>query len=266
MLFDVYELQQLYGANSTTRTGNTTYGFGSTAGPIYAFLPGSAPQYCIWDAGGIDTLDCSGYSQAQTIDLNQGTYSSIGGGVGNISIAIGATIENAIGGSGNDILYGNAADNAMTGGSGNDTFTGGGGNDTIDGGAGWDTTNFNTLFSNATIVPLASGGWTVTAAGQTETLINVEAVEFTDCTVALRQQWLHPASQSASIADPTPSIDPAAVLLFTQGGDPASRDPLSTAVIPDLVYRGPTLPDTLSAATDTVSTWLTHDPRGMTYT
>src|SRR5262249_59507509 len=116
MLLDIYELQQIYGVNTTTRTDNTTYGFNSTAGSIYAFSAGSTPQYCIWDAGGTDTLNCSGYGQAQLINLNQGTFSNIGGGTGNISIAIGATIENANGGSGNDTIIGNDVANTFTGG------------------------------------------------------------------------------------------------------------------------------------------------------
>ena len=176
MLFDIYELQQIYGANMTTRTGNTTYGFGSTAGSIYAFSAGSTPQYCIWDAGGTDTLNCSGYGQGQLINLNQGTFSNVGGGTGNISIAIGATIENANGGSGNDTIIGNDVAN---------TFTGGGGNDTINGGGGRDVAIFNSTFATASIVHNANGSWTITAPGQTETLSNVEVVKFTDRTVTL---------------------------------------------------------------------------------
>ena len=178
MLYDVYELQQIYGANTTTRTGDTTYGFGSTAGSIYSFSAGSIPQYCIWDAGGSDTLNCSGYGQAQLINLNAGNYSNIGGGTANISIALGATIENAVGGSGNDTIIGNGANN---------TFYGGGGNDTIDGGCGRDVTVFNTAFGTASIVHNANGSWTITSSGETETLTNVEVAQFTDRSVTLGQ-------------------------------------------------------------------------------
>jgi Ca2+-binding RTX toxin-like protein len=48
-------------------------------------------------------------------------------------------IENVVGGSGNDILTGDAGANALDGGLGNDTLTGGGGNDTLTGGLGTDT-------------------------------------------------------------------------------------------------------------------------------
>lgn len=56
------------------------------------------------------------------IDLHDGSFSNMGGFTGNISIAFGAIIENAIGGSGSDTLTGNSASNALTGGAGADTF------------------------------------------------------------------------------------------------------------------------------------------------
>ena len=37
LLFDIYALQQIYGANMSTRTGDTVYGFGSNAGAVYDF-------------------------------------------------------------------------------------------------------------------------------------------------------------------------------------------------------------------------------------
>ena len=49
--------------------------------------------------------------------------------VKNVWIAYGAVIENAIGGSGNDIITGNAADNILNGGAGNDRMIGGAGSD-----------------------------------------------------------------------------------------------------------------------------------------
>ncbi|NVO17946.1 MAG: M10 family metallopeptidase C-terminal domain-containing protein [Rhodoplanes sp.] len=130
MLLDIYELQQIYGANMSTRTGDTIYGFGGTAGSIYDFSVNTAPQLCIWDAGGTDTLNCSGYGQNQLINLNAGTVSNIGGETGNISIALGAVIENAIGGSGDDTILGNDANNRLDGGAGNDVLIGGPGDDT----------------------------------------------------------------------------------------------------------------------------------------
>ena len=125
MLFDVYAQQQLYGVNTTTRIGDTTYGFGSTAGAVYDFTSNANPAFCIWDAGGNDTLDCSGYGQLQFINLNAGTYSNIGGLTQNVAIAFGATIENAIGGSNNDIIVGNSANNVLDGRGGADLWLAG---------------------------------------------------------------------------------------------------------------------------------------------
>jgi serralysin len=122
MILDIYELQQLYGANMTTRTGDTTYGFNTTEGDTYGFSGITNPQFCIWDAGGIDTLDGSQYSSSQSISLVAGTYSSVGGLNNNISIALGCTIENAIGGYGSDTITGNQSVNVLTGGGGADIF------------------------------------------------------------------------------------------------------------------------------------------------
>ncbi|PZV38550.1 M10 family metallopeptidase C-terminal domain-containing protein, partial [Mesorhizobium kowhaii] len=129
MLYDILAVQQLYGANMTTRTGNTVYGFGSNAGNVYNFAINTSPAICIWDAGGVDTLDASGFSQAQIINLAAGSFSNIGGLHGNVSIAFGATIENANGGSGADTLLGNTGNNVLDGRGGADTMRGGLGND-----------------------------------------------------------------------------------------------------------------------------------------
>jgi hypothetical protein len=123
MLFDVYALQQIYGVNMSTRNTDTVYGFGSTAGAVFDFAINTDPALCIWDGGGIDTLNCSGFSQNQLIDLNDGSFSNIGGLTGNVSIAFGAIIENAVGGSGADTFYLSSqnVNNAINGNGGSDT-------------------------------------------------------------------------------------------------------------------------------------------------
>ena len=144
LLFDVYALQQIYGPNMTTRTGDTVYGFGSNAGAIYDFSINTT-GLCIWDAGGIDTLDCSGFGQNQLIDLTAGLLSNIGGLTGNVSIALGATIENAVGGIGADTIIGNFANNTLAGGGNADIFNSGAGLDTLIGGAGADQFVFDNI-------------------------------------------------------------------------------------------------------------------------
>ena len=55
--------------------------------------------------------------------------SNIGSFIGNLTIAAGTVIENAVGGTGNDSIRGNAANNLLDGGSGDDTLLGGDGDD-----------------------------------------------------------------------------------------------------------------------------------------
>lgn len=175
LLDDIAAIQRLYGANMSTRTGDTVYGFNSNAGaPWYA--PGTNDRmiFAVWDAGGTDTLDFSGYTVTQTIDLRQGGFSSVGGLTGNVSIALGAVIENAIGGTGADRIYGNSANN---------TITGNGGNDIIDGGLGTDTVVFAGARANYTISWNGQTG-TIIGNGFTTTVTNVEFLRFSDQTVA----------------------------------------------------------------------------------
>ncbi|HEY7809717.1 MAG TPA: M10 family metallopeptidase C-terminal domain-containing protein [Allosphingosinicella sp.] len=80
MVHDILAMQQKYGAEMNTRTGDTVYGFNSTAGrDAFDFVKTPAPMMAIWDAGGIDTLDASGYKTNQVINLTPGSLSSIGG-------------------------------------------------------------------------------------------------------------------------------------------------------------------------------------------
>ncbi len=143
MLNDIMAIQAIYGADPTTRTGDTVYGFHSTLsganGGIYDFTQNTHPIMCLYDAGGNDTLDLSGWSTTSTISLVAGTFSSCDAMTNNISISYTTVIENAVGGAGNDTLTGNAFDNRLDGGAGDDTFVGGMGNDTIIGGLGNDT-------------------------------------------------------------------------------------------------------------------------------
>ncbi len=117
LLDDITAVQQLYGANMSTRAGDTVYGFNSTAGRDFysATSASSKVVFSVWDGGGKDTLDFSGFTQNQKINLNAASFSDVGGMVGNVSIAKGVVVENAVGGSGNDLLIGNAAANDLKG-------------------------------------------------------------------------------------------------------------------------------------------------------
>jgi serralysin len=133
LLDDIAAVQLEYGANMATRTGDTVYGFNSNTGEPWNSITGafSKAVFAVWDAGGNDTLDFSGYGQNATIDLRAGFFSSVGGLIGNVSIAEGVSIENAVGGSGSDSITGNAANNSIQGGGGGDVIMAGAGADTI---------------------------------------------------------------------------------------------------------------------------------------
>jgi serralysin len=132
-LLDVYALQQRFGANQAT-AGNTV--INSTV------LQPNEWLQVLWDAGGIDTIDMSDQTRAQRINLATAAFSDVGAIAGNnpsgynLSVGFGVLIENAVGGTGNDTLYGNTANNALSGGLGNDIIVGFDGDDVLDGGAG----------------------------------------------------------------------------------------------------------------------------------
>jgi len=82
MLHDIFVIQEKYGADPTTRAGDTVYGFNSNAGnPIYDFAKNPFPFLSIYDAGGKDTIDLSGFTTSQFLDLHAGAFSSIGGAI-----------------------------------------------------------------------------------------------------------------------------------------------------------------------------------------
>jgi len=137
-LDDIRAAQIEYGANMTTRTGDTRYGFNANADRAWFEASSSSTRliFAVWDAGGTDTFDFSGYSQAQLIDLREGFFSNVGSLTGNVAVAQGARIENAIGGFGADTINGNALNNVIEGNAGADRVFAGAGHDTIDGGSG----------------------------------------------------------------------------------------------------------------------------------
>ena len=181
-LADIVAMHSIYGANTTFNSGNDVYGQNAAAGSLYDFANyTSAPAFTIYDTGGSDTLDASGYGVNQTFNLNAEAFSSIGGNINNISIARGVTIEGAVGGSGADNMLGNTGNNMLVGNAGTDTLDGGAGNDSLDGGAGDDRLIGGTgtdivdyrLVSGAISFNLASG----TASGSgigTDVFLDIE--------------------------------------------------------------------------------------------
>ena len=131
MALDIALLQNKYGVNTTTNSGDNVYLLDDTNGDGTHWMS-------IWDTGGHDEIRI--VSNADTsIDLRAATLSeNVGGGgfisavngvAGGFTIAAGVMIEAARGGSGNDVLRGNSGDNYLGGGQGADRMTGGLGND-----------------------------------------------------------------------------------------------------------------------------------------
>lgn len=139
MIADIEAVQDLYGTAGTVRTENTTYLNNSTAGGYLDRLDEfNNVAFTIFDEGGVDTIDTSDATVAQTIDLRQGAHSDVFGREGNMTIAMGTRIERAIGGSAADTIIGSEGNNRLIGGAGFDTLSGRGGRDTLFGRQGQD--------------------------------------------------------------------------------------------------------------------------------
>jgi Ca2+-binding RTX toxin-like protein len=82
-------------------------------------------------------------------------------------------------------IRGGAGNDVLTGGVANDNIGGGAGNDTITAGAGLDTAVFPGTRSEYTVAHLASGAWQVSGPDGTDSLANVERLNFGDKHVAL---------------------------------------------------------------------------------
>lgn len=145
MMADILAMQTLYGMTNI-RTGSNTYGEQSNAGAAYSriatMLRNAATRdditFTVFDQGGIDTLDLSGDSNAQRINMTPGSVSNAYGLIGNVGIAVGTVIEHYNAGRGSDVVQGNGANNDIRGNAGNDTLRGGAGDDRLFGGSGAD--------------------------------------------------------------------------------------------------------------------------------
>lgn len=199
MLNDVMAIQGIYGASTTVRSEDTTYGFGSNIqgrlSEIYDFTKNANPILCIYDAGGNDTIDLSGWRSSSTVDLVGGDnhFSSGNGMTSNLQIARGVVIENATTGAGNDVLIGNAVANRLVGGAGNDRLqaaagddrlTGGAGNDDLNGGTGFDHMICQGKLVEYQIRSLGDGRFSITdlltARDGADTFTQIERILFSD--------------------------------------------------------------------------------------
>ncbi|MGB9108214.1 MAG: DUF4214 domain-containing protein, partial [Telluria sp.] len=176
---DIAALQYIYGASPADYGTDTRWVL-------------DASVSLIGDGGGIDTIDGMAQTQDMTVFLDDGYWSYIGAKAdsitarGQFSINIGTTIENAVGGSGNDHISGNEVANNLDGGAGNDVLRGEAGDDHLTGGAGLDTA----LYAGARdgyVLAQTAAGMTVTdksGAEGVDTLSGIERVVFSDGALA----------------------------------------------------------------------------------
>ncbi|MCC7091318.1 MAG: M10 family metallopeptidase C-terminal domain-containing protein [Nitrosomonas sp.] len=211
MLNDIMAIQSIYGAETTTRSTDSIYGFGSNISDklsvIYDFSVNLNPIITIYDSNGIDTLNLSGWSTANTINLMPGSYSSGNNMTYNIAIAYTSDIENATSGSGSDTITGNLLGNRLDGGAGNDVISGGNGddtliagagNDTLDGGNGADSIVFSGAWSSYSFSASGNQEFTfVNGITGSDTIRNFENFIFSDVTKSLNELLGTP---------PTPSL------------------------------------------------------------
>ena len=183
--FDIAVIQDKYGVNEEWAAGNDVYVLKDVNAPGTFYS-------CLWDAGGTDEIRYDGARDAN-IDLRAATLEYEHGGAGWMSwawgihggftIANGVTIENATGGTGDDMLVGNAAGNRLSGragsdqlwgNDGDDVLSGGGGTDQLDGGAGHDVADY--AGGAAVTVNLNQTGPQYTRGGGLDTLTSIEGV------------------------------------------------------------------------------------------
>jgi serralysin len=138
MILDIAAAQYLYGPNMQYHAGDD----------VYTYNSGQDYFETIWDAGGNDTIQYISASDDAEIDLRPGSFSDLGNtlyttdfqyeNVYTVAIYDTVIIENAIGGGGADLIYGNEFANSLQGGGGADVIFGDVGDDSIEGGDGDD--------------------------------------------------------------------------------------------------------------------------------
>ena len=196
---DLEALHYLYGAADGQSSGDDLYRWDESE----LFFE------TLWDSGGIDTLDCSNQTLGCKIDLTPGAsssialrtsdaeiaaglglpqwfdpgtlqaehadiYSSLYDGSNNLTLAAGVIIESVIGGSGDDLLIGNRADN------------------TLNGGAGEDVVLYSGDYADYVVNDLGQGWSVYSVLTGTDTLLDIEKLQFADQSVTLSHSTVTP--------------------------------------------------------------------------
>lgn len=220
MINDIAALQAIYGVDTTAYTGDTVYKVvtDDSTKNTDTVLINAVSYMTIWDAGGSDTINLSATTYSNRIDLTAGSRSDINyrsveqqisetksgfakygsfyndwitqnyeqvkdyvfTGENAIGIAHGAVIENAIGGSADDVFIDNLVDNALSGGAGNDTFyLGAGGYDHVFGGEGSDKVVLQ-CYANNVMIKYFDDFTLIESSKFAAELVGVERIDFVD--------------------------------------------------------------------------------------
>ncbi|MBR0950712.1 VCBS domain-containing protein [Bradyrhizobium canariense] len=162
------------GNDSITGNGNTRIAYTQAASAVSVDLSGAT-------------------GNAHSIAASDGAAIGIDTILGGVNSVQGSNFNDVItGGTGNEFFFGGAGADTLNGGGGNDTLTGQGGNDGLDGGTGTDmasftgaragyAVNFNTPGAGQIQVVDSQGA----ARDGTDTLSNIEVLQFNDATVLL---------------------------------------------------------------------------------
>ena len=160
--YDILTLRYLYGGRAFNAT-ETTYNFTDAVGQKLNSLI---------DDGGNDTIDLSALTAGAVLDLTPGGLSSIGRTVAgaetvqNLAIGVDTILENVVGTAYKDIITVNAASNQ------------------VEGGAGVDFVLYNDSVTSHSITKNGSV-FIVSGANDSDSLVNVERVIFSDKKLAL---------------------------------------------------------------------------------
>ncbi|MFZ9810969.1 MAG: flagellin [Burkholderiaceae bacterium] len=207
MVYDVATVEYLYGTVTDANTGDTTYSWASTPQIIETIVdsggtdtidasnqttksiidltPGAYSSIGLWTQAeqvtyfsaqtGVSEAALNSYIATQNATVSAPSGVKLYTGEDNVGIAFSATIENAIGGQGDDQITGNTADNQLTGNQGNDTIAGGAGNDTA---------VYNGNFADYSITNVGGTLTVIDNVGTdgTDTLTTVEFLRFADLT------------------------------------------------------------------------------------
>ena len=146
-------------------------------------------------AGESEAVDSEGNDIAQSSDGNQDPFEKmVDGGDSDDRITLGYADRGANGGAGGDEIIGNRRDNILDGGAGDDTISAyegddtiitGSGRDKVNGGEGIDTAIYDDVAYQGNNISLRQAGNSV-SYNNTDTLTNVEFIQFSDVRIKMR--------------------------------------------------------------------------------